>query len=175
MGTALDGANVNGHEWVTPYTERIMDFLGLQAWTWSLIHETGLSSYSGARESKSDATCDANWRYLAATITIDSGVWVDKMTQPSTGAKMLLCHEVLHIAFAQMAHGMETVINVYFPAEDETPSGKSTAMTVYSDHEEHVVTRLAKQVYEALEREEELIALRAEAVDLRRQVEGNAT
>lgn len=154
------------HDWVEPYMERVMDHLGLTAWTWGLQHQTGLTVEHGTRMDKCDASCHVDWRYLNAEIMIDSQIWIDKMSEPSTAAKLLLCHEACHILLAQLGKAVEQIVNVYFPPEDETPSDKSTAMTLYSDHEEHVITRLGRQVCDTLEREDryktEIAAMRKE-------------
>ena len=160
----------NDYDWVEPYTERVINFLGLQVWAWSLEHQTGLGTSQGARHVKADATCDADSCYLNATITIDSQFYVDRMKQPSLVGKTLLCHEVLHIAFESMSHAMEQIVNVYFPSEDGTPSGKTTAFTIYSDAEEQTIVRLARQIYAALEREDELRRFRKRNKALKRKL-----
>lgn len=147
-----------GTDWVEPYIERLIEFLGLQAWTWALKVETDLQGKHGTHVHKVDATCDPDWPYLHADITFDSLCWETMMSDPErrVAAKIIVCHEVLHILLAQLSHAMETIVNVYFPDREGNPSDETTAFTIYSKNEEHVVTRLSRQIYEALEREDDL-------------------
>ena len=157
------------HAWVIPYAKRVAEFLGLNAWEWTISHRSGLSTHRGLILESPDATCFPNWPYLTAKIEIDSDCWIGRMAQPTTAGKLLICHEMLHIALAQLSHSMNEIINVYFPAEDKTPSDKTTAFTLYTNHEEHTITRLSRQVYEALERDEELARLRRKAKRLKKR------
>lgn len=157
------------HAWLIPYAKRVAVFLGVHAWEWEITHRSGLSRHRGLILESPDARCDANWPYLSAKIEIDSDCWLTRMKQPSVAGKLLICHEMLHIALAQLAHSMNEIVNVYFPAADTTPSDKTMAFTLYTNHEEHVITRLSRQVYEALERDEELDRLRRKVKKLKRQ------
>lgn len=129
--------------WVEPYVERVRIFLGLQAW--EIAIHPGEVTQDGMLGDGADAQCHTNWPYLTADIVVTYPCWHEKFAQPNTGAKLLICHEMLHVLLAGMALGVEEIVNVY-KIEDQ-----AAAYRLYDHHEEQTIVRFARQVYEALE------------------------
>lgn len=137
------------YRWVEPYLARVRDFLGLQAWELS-IHP-GEVTKEGILGDGADAQCHPDWSYLNAAIVVSYPCWLERFKQPNTGAKLLICHEMLHVLFAGLSHSVEEIVNIYLPADDDAAANKSMAFRLYTHHEEHTIVRFARQVYEALE------------------------
>lgn len=122
-----------GAEWVEAFVAKASRALGLNAWGITTIYDTEPNPETGA-----DATCLPDVRYLTADIRIRPACVVPERM----ASKVLLVHELLHVALVYVDTAHEQQVNQCVKARWL----RQNMLRAHGEWMDHAVTRLARQL-----------------------------
>lgn len=120
--------------WLDAYLSKCFRALGLHAWGASVEY----LDQPNPDNPSADATAYVDGRYLKVRFVFRRGL----MDAERPGAKILACHEALHVAHWYEEHSVEQIVNLLLPDKPDR-NRKHIAFTVLDDWKEHAITREA--------------------------------